>query len=153
MKRENTRQIKVGSVAVGGGARVSVQSMCNTKTWDVDATVSQILAFEEAGCDIVRCAVPDMAAVKLIEKLKEMCGLLNTQYDLVKNIVLEEQTESAAKVDEYEDMIDNMRRALVSEHIDRLSQGKCRPENNAIFINLVSNLERIGDHLSFIVRN
>ena len=71
MKRENTRQIKVGSVAVGGGARVSVQSMCNTKTWDVDATVSQILAFEEAGCDIVRVAIPDMRAAQAISAIKE----------------------------------------------------------------------------------
>ena len=71
MKRENTRQIKVGSVAVGGGARVSVQSMCNTKTWDVDATVSQIFAFEEAGCDIVRVAIPDMRAAQAISAIKE----------------------------------------------------------------------------------
>ena len=71
MKRENTRQIKVGSVAVGGGARVSVQSMCNTKTWDVDATVSQILAFEEAGCDIVRVAIPDMRAAEAVSAIRE----------------------------------------------------------------------------------
>ena len=71
MKRENTKQIKVGSVAVGGGAPVSVQSMCNTKTWDVDATVSQILAFEEAGCDIVRVAIPDMRAAQAISAIKE----------------------------------------------------------------------------------
>jgi len=88
----------------------------------------------------------------VIEKLREMCGLLNKQYELVKAIVLDGQPDSITKVDEYEDMIDNMRRVLVSDHIERLSQGKCRPENNAIFINLVSNLERIGDHLSFIVR-
>ena len=71
MKRENTRQIKVGSVAVGGGAPVSVQSMCNTKTWDVEATVSQILAFEEAGCDIVRVAIPDMRAAEAVSAIKE----------------------------------------------------------------------------------
>ena len=71
MKRENTRQITVGSVPVGGGAPVSVQSMCNTKTWDVEATVSQILAFEEAGCDIVRVAIPDMRAAQAISAIKE----------------------------------------------------------------------------------
>ena len=71
MKRENTKQIKVGSVAVGGGAPVSVQSMCNTKTWDVEATVSQILAFEEAGCDIVRVAIPDMRAAEAVSAIKE----------------------------------------------------------------------------------
>ena len=88
----------------------------------------------------------------MLEKLKEMCGLLHQQYDLVKNISLECVEKSREKVDELEDAIDNMRRSLVSEHIERLSQGKCKPENNAIFINLVSNLERIGDHLSYIVR-
>jgi (E)-4-hydroxy-3-methylbut-2-enyl-diphosphate synthase len=71
MTRENTRQIKVGSVAVGGGARVSVQSMCNTRTWDVEATVSQILALEEAGCEIVRLAIPDMRAAQAISAIKE----------------------------------------------------------------------------------
>ena len=71
MKRENTKQIRVGSVAVGGGARVSVQSMCCTKTWDVEATVSQILALEEAGCDIVRLAIPDMRAAEAISAIKE----------------------------------------------------------------------------------
>ncbi|MBQ1576578.1 MAG: flavodoxin-dependent (E)-4-hydroxy-3-methylbut-2-enyl-diphosphate synthase [Oscillospiraceae bacterium] len=71
MKRENTKQITVGSVAVGGGAPVSVQSMCNTKTWDVEATVSQILVFEEAGCDIVRVAIPDMRAAEAVSAIKE----------------------------------------------------------------------------------
>ncbi len=89
----------------------------------------------------------------VIEKLKEMCSLLDKQYDLVKNIVLDENTDADVKmVSEYEDQVDNMRRQLIADHIDRLKQGKCRPENNSIFINLVSNLERIGDHLSFIVR-
>lgn len=89
----------------------------------------------------------------VIEKLKEMCSLLDKQYDLVKNIVLDENAEADVKmVSEYEDQVDNMRRQLIADHIDRLKQGKCRPENNSIFINLVSNLERIGDHLSFIVR-
>ena len=57
MKRENTKRINVGGVAVGGGAKVSVQSMCNTKTWDAEATAAQIREFAAAGCDIVRCAI------------------------------------------------------------------------------------------------
>ena len=63
-KRRNTRQIHVGKVAIGGGAPVSVQSMTNTKTTDTAATVAQIEALVEAGCDIVRLAVPDMDAAK-----------------------------------------------------------------------------------------
>ena len=55
-----SKQIQVGSVAVGGGAPVSIQSMCNTPTRDVEATVGQILRLEEAGCEIIRVAVPDV---------------------------------------------------------------------------------------------
>ncbi len=71
MKRENTKQINVGGLAVGGGAQVSVQSMCNTRTWDVEATVAQIRAFAAAGCDIVRVAVPDMESARAISAIKE----------------------------------------------------------------------------------
>ena len=70
-KRNLTRKINVGGVYVGGDAPVSVQSMCNTKTWDVEATVSQIKAMRAAGCDIVRLAIPDMAAAEAISAIKE----------------------------------------------------------------------------------
>ncbi|MCR5175286.1 MAG: flavodoxin-dependent (E)-4-hydroxy-3-methylbut-2-enyl-diphosphate synthase [Anaerovibrio sp.] len=62
IKRRKTRQIHIGNVAIGGDAPVSVQSMTNTKTTDTGATVAQINALQAAGCDIVRLAVPDMAA-------------------------------------------------------------------------------------------
>lgn len=64
MERKKTRQIHIGPVAIGGGAPISVQSMTNTKTTDTEATVAQIKALQEAGCDIVRLAVPDMNAAK-----------------------------------------------------------------------------------------
>ena len=65
-----TKQIMIGGVPVGGGAAVSIQSMCNTKTDDVPATVEQILRLEEAGCEIIRVAVPDMAAARAIGAIK-----------------------------------------------------------------------------------
>ncbi len=65
-----TKQIMVGGVPVGGGAPVSIQSMCNTKTHDVPATVDQIHRLEAAGCEIIRVAVPDMAAAKAIGAIK-----------------------------------------------------------------------------------
>ena len=71
MKRENTKRITVGGVAVGGGAKVSVQSMCSTKTWDAEATAAQICEFAAAGCDIVRVAVPDMRSAQAISEIKE----------------------------------------------------------------------------------
>ena len=65
-----SRQIHVGPVAIGGGAPVSIQSMTNTPTYDVEATLSQIRALAAAGCDIVRVAVPDEAAAQAIGALK-----------------------------------------------------------------------------------
>ena len=66
-----SKQILVGGVPVGGGAPVTVQSMCNTRTDDVEATVAQILRLEEAGCQIIRVAVPDLAAAKAVGAIKE----------------------------------------------------------------------------------
>lgn len=65
-----TRQVHVGPVAIGGGAPVSIQSMCNTPTENVDATVAQILRLEQAGCDIVRVAVPTQEAAMAIPAIK-----------------------------------------------------------------------------------
>ncbi|MDD3115716.1 MAG: flavodoxin-dependent (E)-4-hydroxy-3-methylbut-2-enyl-diphosphate synthase, partial [Anaerovibrio sp.] len=62
IERKKTRRIYIGDVPIGDGAPVSVQSMTNTKTTDTGATVAQINALQAAGCDIVRLAVPDMAA-------------------------------------------------------------------------------------------
>lgn len=71
MKRRISRQINVGGVLVGGNAPVSVQSMCNTDTRDITATVKQIKELKEAGCDIVRLAVLDMDAAKAIAEIKK----------------------------------------------------------------------------------
>ena len=65
-----TRQILVGGVPVGGGTPITIQSMTNTRTDDVGATVDQILRLEEAGCQIIRVAVPDMAAAKAVGAIK-----------------------------------------------------------------------------------
>ena len=70
IQRKKTRQIAIGNVKIGGGAPISVQSMTNTKTTDTKATVAQIKALEAAGCDIVRLAVPDMAAAENIANIK-----------------------------------------------------------------------------------
>jgi (E)-4-hydroxy-3-methylbut-2-enyl-diphosphate synthase len=70
MKRKNTCPIKVGSVTVGGNAPIAVQSMTNTFTQNVPATVSQIQRLEMAGCEIVRVAVPDPEAAKAISLIK-----------------------------------------------------------------------------------
>lgn len=71
MQRKVTRQIRIGAVPVGGSAPISVQSMTNTKTHDVAATVAQIRRLVEAGCDIVRLAVPDMRAAEALSDIKQ----------------------------------------------------------------------------------
>ena len=70
-----TKRLMVGKVSVGGGAPVSIQSMCNTKTDDVAATVAQIKALEAAGCEIIRVAVPDQAAAEAVDKIKERISI------------------------------------------------------------------------------
>ena len=70
-----TRKIRVGGVPLGGGAPVTIQSMCNTRTDDVAATVAQIRRLEAAGCEIVRVAVPDMAAARAVGKIKESISI------------------------------------------------------------------------------
>lgn len=70
MERRKTRQIMIGAVPVGGGAPISVQSMTNTKTDDVSATLAQIEALAKAGCDIVRLAVPDQKAAAAVGRIK-----------------------------------------------------------------------------------
>ena len=75
MERKTTKKIKVGGLEIGGGAAVTVQSMCNTKTWDVEATVAQIKRLRAAGCEIVRLAVPDQRSAEAISAIKEQVDI------------------------------------------------------------------------------
>ncbi len=75
IKRKQTRQIRLGGVPVGAGAPIAVQSMTNTHTQDVAATVAQIHRLEAAGCEIIRVAVPDMAAASAIATIKKSIGI------------------------------------------------------------------------------
>lgn len=69
--REHTKVIAIGDCRIGGGNPVAIQSMTNTKTEDVKATVGQILKLEEAGCEIIRCAVPTMEAAEALAQIKK----------------------------------------------------------------------------------
>ena len=71
MYRDHTKVIKIGNRVIGGGNPILIQSMTNTKTEDVEATVAQILSLEKAGCDIIRCAVPTMEAAKALSRIKK----------------------------------------------------------------------------------
>ena len=71
MYRDHTKVIRIGDRKIGGGNPVLIQSMTNTKTENVEQTVAQILALEQAGCDIIRCAVPTMEAAKALKEIKK----------------------------------------------------------------------------------
>ena len=71
IERNNTKKIKVGDVVIGGNEHVVIQSMCNTKTKDVKATVQQILALEQAGCEIIRVACLDIEDARAIKEIKK----------------------------------------------------------------------------------
>ena len=75
MKRTETRPIQVGGVQIGGQNKVIIQSMTNTKTKDVEATVSQIKRLEEAGCEIIRVAILDMEDAKAVKQIKERISI------------------------------------------------------------------------------
>lgn len=71
MHRKPTKEIKIGNRVIGGGSPILIQSMTNTKTQDVKATAAQIQSLANAGCDIIRCAVPDMEAARALWEIKK----------------------------------------------------------------------------------
>ena len=71
MYRDNTKVIHIGNKVIGGGNPILIQSMTNTKTDDVEATVAQIKRLEQAGCEIIRCTVPTLEAAKAIAEIKK----------------------------------------------------------------------------------
>ena len=75
IKRRISNQIFVGDVAIGGGAPISVQSMTNTNTCDVESTVLQIESLEKAGADLVRVSIPTMDAAKAFKKIKQRANI------------------------------------------------------------------------------
>lgn len=75
MYRDDTKVIQIGNKVIGGGNQVLIQSMTNTKTEDVEATVAQIKELEAAGCDIIRCAVPTMEAALALKEIKKQISI------------------------------------------------------------------------------
>ena len=75
MYRDHTKCVRIGDRVIGGGNPILIQSMTNTRTQDVEATVSQIKSLEKAGCEIIRCTVPDEEAAKAISKIREQISI------------------------------------------------------------------------------
>lgn len=93
------REVNIGGVKIGGNNPVAIQSMCNTDTRDVKATVNQILKLEEAGCEIIRVAVPDMEAAEAVKKIKEQIHIplvVDIHFDY--KLALESMKNGADKV-------------------------------------------------------
>lgn len=84
------------------------------------------------------------------EELHGMVGQLEELYSLTKQAVLDGDASLLPQIDRVEDGVDHLRKKLIDSHIQRLNQGTCKPESSGVFINLVSNLERVGDHLTYI---
>lgn len=84
------------------------------------------------------------------KELRGMVDRLEELYSLTKQAVLEEDASLLPQIDRVEETVDGLRKELIDNHIRRLNQGACKPESSGVFINLVSNLERLGDHLTYI---
>lgn len=86
-------------------------------------------------------------------ELKEMYSLISQMHTNTKAFILDRKYDLLNEIDSIEDRIDDYRRLLVREHIERLNKGECRPESSSVFINLANNLERVGDHISYIAHS
>lgn len=75
MNRRVSKEVNIGGVVIGGNNPIAIQSMCNTKTWDVQGTVAQIKALEEAGCEIIRVTVPDERAALALSEIKKQINI------------------------------------------------------------------------------
>lgn len=75
MNRRVSKEVNIGGVVIGGNNPIAIQSMCNTKTWDVEGTVAQIKALEEAGCEIIRVTVPDERAALALSEIKKQINI------------------------------------------------------------------------------
>lgn len=89
----------------------------------------------------------------VIEEVSDMVKNIDALYDLTKKTVLDTDKTLLAEVDGVEEKIDAYRKSLIDGHIERLNKGLCKPESSSIFINLVSNIERLGDHLTYIAHS
>ena len=87
---------------------------------------------------------------KVKEEIKDMLGVLEEMSAKTGKVLMEKNVLLLGEIDEFENKVDQKRKSLIKDHIHRLGSGECRPESSGVFINLVCNLERVGDHLNYI---
>ena len=90
---------------------------------------------------------------EFLTMIREMYEKLNELYDVCYRVFIERDYAALRQVDAVEDVVDKMRRELVNQHIKRLNEGRCQPQNSSVFINLVGNLERAADHMTYIAHS
>ena len=90
---------------------------------------------------------------KVKDDVKDMFGLLEEMSEKAGKALTTGAGDLLAEVDDIENEIDSRRKRLIKEHVQRLGSGECRPESSGVFVNLVCNLERVGDHLNYIAHS
>lgn len=138
------------------GARVSVHD--DTRISIIHHAIGDMLRISEISDNIVkytRTVVEKELTFSdsVVADLKVMYGKIERLYEIAIAIFETKNKDAYPELEEIEDSVDEMRRALIDGHIRRLNEGACDARNSAVFINLVSNLERVGDHITFIAHS
>ena len=121
-------------------------------------TISDILRISEVSDNLVKYTARYVDE-ELVFSDNVINSLVNMYQDVVKlydvsiKAFVEKDLSLLKQVDEIEEVIDTTRTKLINDHIKRLNEGRCKPENSGVFINLVSNLERIGDHICYVAHS
>jgi len=137
---------------------VSLSTEDETEVSKLHSNIGDIVRVAELADNIVKYTKREVREdLKFSETVKEnltdMYGKIKELAEVSKRVLLKKDIYSLITVDKLEDGIDEMRKELIADHITRLNSGECRAENSSVFINLVSNLERVGDHLTYIAHS
>lgn len=151
------RAVEIQQDIVNYLIHLSVKSSCSEEKEisDLHSNVGDIMRIAEIADNFTKYTRKeiDMNLVfspEVKQELNEMVDKIDELYGYTKQIVLYKNLSLLPMIDTVEESIDAYRKDLIDSHIERLNAGTCKPENSSIFINLVSNLERLGDHLTYI---
>lgn len=122
---------------------------------DIHSNIGDIMRIAEISDNITKYTQREVKknltfSKKVREDIGEMANRIEDLYGYTKQLILEKDISLLKEVDSAEEDIDAFRKRLIDSHIERLNAGECTPESSSVFINLISNLERLGDHLTYI---
>lgn len=137
--------------------RLSAQSMLSEEKdiSDIHSNIGDIMRIAEISDNLTkytrRSVDQNLVFSNSVKaEMQKMVGKIEELYVFTKQLIVEKNAELLPQIDQTEEQIDAFRKRLIDSHIERLNSGECRPESSSVFINLVSNLERLGDHLTYI---